>query len=117
MASGGVIGGSPGARGIGQLGAGGAGTRRVNPVGGVIGESEGALGSRRGVGAGGLSASEHPAGMYGQGGAGRRPGRRDDGEAERWDPDNPWTTAEGVDPVVLPIETRRVDPGPAIGLG
>jgi hypothetical protein len=114
---GGVIGGSPGARGIGQLGAGGAGTRRVNPVGGVIGEGKGALGSRRGVGPGGMSASEHPSGMYGPGGAGRRPGRRDEGEGEHWDPDNPWATAEGVDPVVLPIEAQRVDPGPAIGLG
>ncbi|WP_030441260.1 hypothetical protein [Actinoplanes subtropicus] len=108
MAPGGVIGGSPGARGIGQLGAGAAGTRRVNPVGGVIGEGEGAVGSRRGAGAGG---------MYGQGAAGRRSGRRDEGEDMHWDPDNPWETAEGVDPVVLPIEAQPVDPGPAIGLG
>jgi len=117
MAPGAVIGGNPGARGIGQMGAGGAGTRRVNPVGGVIGEGKGTVGSRRGVGAGGMSASEHPAGMYGQGAAGRRSGRRDEGEDMHWDPDNPWETAEGVDPVVLPIEAQRVDPGPAIGLG
>jgi len=117
MAPGGVIGGNPGTRGLGQLGAGRAGSRRVNPVGGVIGEGEGGAGSRRGVGAGGMSASERPAGMYGQGAAGRRPGRQDEGESEHWDPDNPWQTAEGVEPVVLPIEAQRVDPGPAIGLG
>jgi len=117
MAPGGVIGGSPVTRGIGQLGAGGAGTRRVNPVGGVIGQGEGAIGSRRGVGAGTMSASEHPAGMYGSGAAGRRSGRRDEGDDMHWDPDNPWDTAEGVDPVVLPTEAQRVDPGPAIGLG
>ncbi|MCU7726704.1 hypothetical protein ODJ79_23485 [Actinoplanes sp. KI2] len=111
MAPGGIIGGSPGARGLGQPG---TGTRRVNPVGGVIGESEGGVGSRRGVG---MPAAEHPAGMYGQGAAGRRSGRRDEGENMHWDPDNPWATVEGVDPVVLPIQAQRVDPGPAIGLG
>lgn len=115
MAPGGIIGGTPGTRGIGQLGAGGAGTRRVNPVGGVIGE--GAAGSRRGVGTGSMSASERSAGMYGQGAGGRRSGRRDEGDDIHWDPDNPWETAEGVDPVVLPIKVQRVDPGPAIGLG
>jgi hypothetical protein len=114
IAPGGVIGGTPGSRGLGQSG---TGTRRINPVGGVIGESEGGVGARRGVGAGGMPAAEHPAGMYGQGAAGRRSGRRDEGEDMRWDPDNPWETAEGVDPVVLPIEAQRVDPGPAIGLG
>ncbi|HYN96943.1 MAG TPA: hypothetical protein VES42_24130 [Pilimelia sp.] len=41
----------------------------------------------------------------------------DEGEAGRhWDPDNPWETNEGVDPVVLPPrEPGRTDPGPAIG--
>jgi hypothetical protein len=108
IAPGGIIGGSPGTRGLGQLGTGGAGVRRVNPVGGVIGEGEGGVGSRRVAGVGG---------MYGQGAAGRRSERRDEGEDMRWDPDNPWATTEGVDPVVLPIEAQRVDPGPAIGLG
>lgn len=117
MAPGGIIGGSPGGRGFGQLGAGATGSRRVNPVGGVIGEGERGLGARRGVGAGGMSADEHPVGMYGQGAAGRRSGRRDEHDDMHWDPDNPWETAEGVDPVVLPIEVQRVDPGPAIGLG
>jgi len=117
MTPGGVIGGAPGGRGIGQLGTGGAAARRVNPVGGVIGGGEraGAVGSRRGIGTGGVSSADHPAGMYGSG-ASRRTGRREEDESH-WDPDNPWETAEGVDPVMLPTEIRRVDPGPAIGLG
>jgi hypothetical protein len=117
MAPGGVIGSVPSGRGVGQLGAGGARARRINPIGGVIGEGEGtgAVGSRRGVGIGGTSAAGRPAGMYGPA-AGRRTGRREEDETH-WDPDNPWQTADGVDPVMLPTETKRVDPGPAIGLG
>jgi hypothetical protein len=44
--------------------------------------------------------------------------RNDDKESEmRWDLNNPWATAGGVDPVVGPAEDRRrIDPGPAIGL-
>ncbi|MFI5889365.1 hypothetical protein ACIA5D_04510 [Actinoplanes sp. NPDC051513] len=125
MAPNGVIGGMPVGGGptrgtpgigVGQSGAGRA-AARINPVGGVIGEGGSSLGSRRGT-VGGMSAAEHPAGagMYGQG-AGRRSGRRDEAEGAHWDPDNPWETAEGVDPVVLPPQVQRVDPGPAIGLG
>jgi hypothetical protein len=123
MAPGGVIGGTPGI-GVGQSGVGRGGlgqssagrnaNRRINPIGGVIGE--GAPGSRRGVGAGSMSAGEHPSSMYGQAG-GRRSGRHEDAENQHWDPDNPWETAEGVDPVVLPPRAQRIDPGPAIGLG
>jgi hypothetical protein len=36
--------------------------------------------------------------------------------SSHWDPDNPWETAEGVAPVVLPPAEQPVDPGPAIGL-
>ncbi|MFF5295827.1 hypothetical protein [Paractinoplanes globisporus] len=115
MAPGGIIGGMPGGA-LGQQSAGRAGMRRINPVGGVIGESEGTLGSQRGAGTGGVSAGQHSTGMYGQG-AGRRAGRRDETDGVHWDPDNPWETAEGVDPVVLPSQIRRIDPGPAIGLG
>jgi hypothetical protein len=104
MPPGGVIGGMPG-MGAGQPGRGVA--RRINPVGGVIGENEGARG------AGAQSTMGEP---YGQAG-GRRPGRRTDTGGEHWDPDNPWETAEGVDPVVMPARERRIDPGPAIGLG
>jgi hypothetical protein len=127
MAPHGVIGGTP--MGVGRSGAarGGLGTRgslgaRVNPVGGMIGENgamaggrPGTLGARGGAVAGGASASPH-AGMYGQGGT-RRSGRRDEADGMHWDPDNPWETAEGVDPVVLPSAEQRIDPGPAIGLG
>jgi hypothetical protein len=129
MAPNGVIGGMPaggpgrGASsiGLGQPGAGRAGAR-INPGGGVIGAGGGTgggtAGPRRGA-VGGMSTAEHPAnaGMYGQGAAGRRSGRRDETEGANWDPDNPWETAEGVDPVVLPAPVQRVDPGPAIGLG
>lgn len=116
MPAGGIIGQAPGA-GLGQPGAGRTGARRVNPVGGVIGEGhQGSLGARRGVGAGGMVAGEHPGGLYGQGG-GRSSGRRDEANGSHWDPDNPWETAEGVDPVVLPVQEQRIDPGPAIGLG
>jgi hypothetical protein len=47
---------------------------------------------------------------------GRRGSRRDQLKGNRWDPDNPWETNEGVEPVVLPPREQRVDPGPAIGL-
>jgi len=125
MAPNGVIGGVPrggspargaGVVGLGQPGAGRTASR-VNPVGGVIGEGQGSLGTRRGA-TGGMSASEHTAGtgMYGQG-AGRRSSRRDEADGAHWDPDNPWEITEGIDPVVLPAPVQRVDPGPAIGLG
>jgi hypothetical protein len=47
---------------------------------------------------------------------GRNSGRRGDSDEMRWDPDNPWETAEGVTPVVVPPTEQPVDPGPAIGL-
>jgi len=104
MPPGGVIGGTPGIGGNQQ---GRVGTRRVNPVGGIIGEG----GSARGSGA--RTAIGQP---YGQA-SGRRPDRRSDADSEHWDPDNPWETADGVAPVVLPPREQRIDPGPAIGLG
>jgi hypothetical protein len=51
---------------------------------------------------------------------GARHARRDEEERQvpRWDPDNPWETDAGVEPVVLPPPPAgRVDPGPAIGTG
>ncbi len=99
MGPGGVIGGQPGA---GLARPGGAGpVSRVNPSGGVIGGQSG----------------RQAGGAYGQPG---RSGRRRDehGEAQHWDPDNPWETEEGVTPVVLPAdEPRPQNPGPAIGQG
>ena len=111
MPPGGVIGGMPGV-GLGQPAIGGRSASRVNPVGGVIspnnsGGRGGPTGGRAGVTAG---QSIVP--------AGGRNGRNSD-EADdtlRWDPDNPWETAEGVSPVVLPHSEQRIDPGPAIGL-
>lgn len=139
MAPGGVIGqvnqpvtGQPGGR---------AAAPRVNPVGGVIGgPASGAAGGRpgglggsgmgaphaaptgrgpgAGVGRGGpTGAATQP---YGAGPAGRH--RRGDADeqppAKTWDPDNPWETDAGVEPVVLPPPPAgRVDPGPAIGSG
>ncbi|MFI7541071.1 hypothetical protein [Actinoplanes sp. NPDC049599] len=113
MPSGGVIGANPGSGMIGQMPANTSGGRapgagRVNPVGGVIGQQ----GARAGVSAHGLPPQNGP--MAGAPGRGR--GGRQDGEQERWDPDNPWSIEKGVDPVVLPPDDYGpIDPGPAIG--
>ncbi|GIE27759.1 hypothetical protein Ait01nite_008040 [Actinoplanes italicus] len=85
------MGGSPSTRG-GQLGASTRGGQRINPIGGMIGQE-----------------------------AMSRPGQRstsrrsDDNESQRWDPDNPWETGSGMDPVLLPASEQRIDPGPTIG--
>ncbi|MEU4213779.1 hypothetical protein [Actinoplanes sp. NPDC026623] len=120
MPSGGVIGATPGSGLIGQMPGGSPGQSRpgaagrVNPVGGVIGQQgSGQQGARGGAGRAGS------AGHYGQmaGQPGRARGRREgEGDQNRWDPDNPWVTEEGVDPVVSPPEDPGpIDPGPAIG--
>ena len=108
MPPGGVIGGTPGV-GLGQPAMGRGSAQRVNPVGGVIRNvsAESSSGPR------GSSTPGQPLTNV-AGRAGRR-GRSED--STTWDPDNPWDTAEGVAPVVLPIAEQRVDPGPAIGLG
>ena len=113
---GGVIGSLPGTNLV-QPGVNPRGTQRVNPVGGVINPSSAARGagpdstSRR-VGPG-LIQSVQPTGVVGR----RAHGQRDAAdEPPPWDPNNPWTTAEGVPPVVAPSTPQRVDPGPAIGL-
>ncbi len=36
--------------------------------------------------------------------------------ATKRDPENPWSTAVGVDPVLRPTPLQYIDPGPAIGL-
>jgi hypothetical protein len=135
MPPGGLIGGMPG-MGLGQPGAGATPPRRVNPVGGVIGGGgagtgpTGAAGSRPGAGrasqfggahgvppiggAPGLGGDSH--GMSGAPGPGRR--GASEGGSRRWDPDHPWETDEGVDPVVRPPDDEGpIDPGPAIGFG
>jgi hypothetical protein len=117
MPPGGLIGGvAGGGMGVGQPAPTRPSLRRVNPIGGVIGESPSIL-------HGGLSSSSGtPGGTRGSSSAmpyGARGGRtsdhRDDAEPH-WDPNNPWETAEGVDPVVRPAREQRIDPGPAIGL-
>jgi hypothetical protein len=108
MAPGGIIGGNP-ALGLGQPAAGRSAGQRVNPVGGVIGEQPMGGSSRSGG-----SRSGGIGGVYGPGA--RRSGQRDESDGTQWDPDNPWETAEGVEPIVLPSREQRVDPGPAIGL-
>jgi hypothetical protein len=107
MSPGGVIGGTPG---VGQPAIGRGSAQRVNPVGGVINNSTAKPGSGpRGSG----SSTPGQAMSSASGRAGRR-GESDDSTI--WDPDNPWKTAKGVSPVVMPIGEQRVDPGPAIGL-
>ncbi|SDT76476.1 hypothetical protein SAMN04489716_7633 [Actinoplanes derwentensis] len=96
-AHGNVIGGSPALGGPnsgrgGQPGPSARGTQKANPVGGMIGQD----GASR---------------------PGQRRSARDNEEADRlrWDPDNPWETENGVDPILLPAQEQRIDPGPSIG--
>jgi hypothetical protein len=110
MPPGGVIGGEPGI-GLGQPGAGTRPASRVNPVGGVINPNNST--ARSGPAGRGTTASGPSLGTTGRSG-----GRLEESDDNRrWDPDNPWETADGVAPVVLPEAEQRVDPGPAIGLG
>ncbi|GAA3902975.1 hypothetical protein [Actinoplanes auranticolor] len=115
--SGGVIGANPGSGMIGQMPAGGPGTRpggsaRPNPVGGVIGQQGGSPACGSAPANRSISSSNTP---FPNQTAGRHP-RRDDTESTRWDPDNPWVTEEGVTPIVLPPSDQGpIDPGPAIG--
>ncbi|MEU8815618.1 hypothetical protein [Actinoplanes sp. NPDC048796] len=116
MPPGGLIGGMPGV-GVGQQGGVRSGPTRVNPVGGIIGSPNGAAGvnglNNRTGSTTGHSGSF--AGPYGHTG-GRTSARLGEPEDNRWDPDNPWATAQGVDPIVMPPRDRKIDPGPAIGL-
>ncbi|MEV4758016.1 hypothetical protein AB0J86_23270 [Micromonospora sp. NPDC049559] len=105
MPPGGLIGGQPG-MGLGQPGGAGAAARRINPIGGVIGGN----GSASGMPMGGQR------GAAGMAPTGRKFQHGEEETGQRWDPDNPWATDEGVAPVVLPSrENGRIDPGPAIG--
>jgi hypothetical protein len=128
MPSGGVIGATPGSGVIGQVPSGSPGSRygvgsRPNPVGGVIGQQ----GSTSGAGNGGRStvgsrsatsggATRSASGnVLGHNSCSARKGDRQE-ETTQWDPDNPWVTDEGVDPVLMPpADPGPIDPGPAIG--
>ncbi|WIM95918.1 hypothetical protein ACTOB_008059 [Actinoplanes oblitus] len=65
-----------------------------------------------------------PGGIIGPLGSPRNPSRQqrpeksgsDESRNKDWDLDNPWLTAEGVAPVILPPEKQKIDPGPVIGL-
>ena len=116
MPSGGVIGAKPGSGVIGQMpgGARPSVSGRANPVGGVIGpEGSGRPGASGRGGTSGVNGERES--MLGQQGQGR--GRRGDRDDQLpWDPDNPWATDEGVDPVLLPPgDPAPIDPGPTIG--
>ncbi|TBL36553.1 hypothetical protein EYA84_11990 [Verrucosispora sp. SN26_14.1] len=124
----GLIGGLPSAS-PSQSTPGGTQPRRVNPIGGVIGGGAagtapaGGAGSRPGTGRGFPRAhympptGGFPAGMVSGNTSGRpiRDTQRDE-DGRKWDPDHPWQTEEGVDPIVLPPrDDGPIDPGPAIG--
>jgi len=108
----------------GRAGVGGRGGGAE--VGGVSGRGAGRAGVRgakpklppwlpedepRGSASGRGGAATGPAGMA----SGRRGARRDAAVGDQFDPDNPWETAEGVDPVIVPSEEiGRHDPGPNV---
>ncbi|ROP31931.1 hypothetical protein [Couchioplanes caeruleus] len=117
MPPGGIIGAGPGNGVIGQMPANIPGSRtsvggRVNPVGGVI--------SPQGASPVGGTPARPASTPHAVGGL-IQPltGTREHSErpsTKRWDPDNPWATDEGVDPVLLPpADPSPIDPGPAIG--
>ncbi|MEV0902204.1 hypothetical protein [Actinoplanes sp. NPDC049802] len=87
-----MIGGSPAPGRGSQLGSSARGAQRVNPAGGMIGQTPTPLTGRRASSRDGENSQNH-----------------------RWDPDNPWETAEGIDPVLLPAPEQRIDPGPSLG--
>jgi hypothetical protein len=94
---GGVIGGTPpmGGPPSGRSGNSGMSTRgaqRINPIGGMIGQTAAVPPGRREMSR-----------------------REDEQRSQHWDPDNPWETSIGIDPVLLPAEEQRINPGPTIG--
>ncbi|MFY1626640.1 hypothetical protein ACN261_13130 [Micromonospora sp. WMMD723] len=105
-------------------------SRRINPVGGVIGGGGAGLAPTGGAGSrprGGRGGQIHGLGGFPAIGEGVRTGnfptsptRRDisnSSQARPWDPDHPWATDEGVPPVVHPPEEEGpIDPGPTIGI-
>jgi hypothetical protein len=127
MPPGGIIGRTPTGGVVGEPATSRPGPQRVNPVGGMIGEpnmgpgaiggNRGAVASARGSGSTASNGSRNGSLAQSYGQAARSQNRRR-GESDdmAWDPDNPWVTREGVDPVVLPPAEQRIEPGPAIGL-
>jgi hypothetical protein len=94
---GGIIGGTPpmGNSPSGRGSALGTSTRsgqRINPIGGMIGQDGTIPPGRRGNSRG-----------------------EEESRYQHWDPDNPWETNGGVDPILSPSPEQRIDPGPTIG--
>jgi hypothetical protein len=110
MPPGGVIGGMPGA-GVAQPAAPARPTPQVNPVGGIINPNGSPPMKDSTPGRTPTSAQTMPQ-ILGRSNASAETAN----EQPRWDPDNPWVTAQGVSPVVYPVAEVPVDPGPAIGL-
>lgn len=110
MPPGGIIGTAP-AMGLRQPGSGSRPVPSVNPVGGILNPNNGP-GSR------GQTGRTQPGATNPLGTIGGRAANEDDGRetSSRWDPDNPWETSKGVEPILQPPVEQRVDPGPAIGL-
>ncbi|GIE83689.1 hypothetical protein [Actinoplanes regularis] len=92
---GGIIGGTPGTSSP-RVGTSPRTTQRINPMGGIIGP-QGSAGSSS-------VSNRAPKPLAGE------------SDKDRWDPDDPWTTTEGVSPILLPPEKEEIYPGPAIGL-
>ncbi|MGV9977248.1 hypothetical protein ACWDUH_06190 [Micromonospora wenchangensis] len=101
-------------------------TRKINPVGGVIGG--GAAGTAPTGGAGSRPGGRQPGGLHippiggspsgAMDAAPTRSGRfgGSDTPKKHWDPDQPWEIEEGITPIVRPPEDGPpIDPGPAIG--
>ncbi|PRY28338.1 hypothetical protein [Pseudosporangium ferrugineum] len=115
---GGIIGANPGNGIVGQTPSNTAGSRsarttRVNPVGGIIGQN-GTLPGRTGTSR--TSTSPTTASLAPHSSRSHERGT-DSTQSRFWDPDNPWATEEGVDPVLMPQpEAPPINPGPAIGL-
>jgi hypothetical protein len=115
LAPGGVIGGPVGG---GRVAAGGGrgvgGARRINPVGGVLGQGGPWEGRTSRPAAG------RPGALGGAAGqpflASQRRGKASrDHDSRSWDPDDPWAVEHGVAPVLEPgPEPSSYDPGPGV---
>ncbi|WP_157442102.1 hypothetical protein [Actinoplanes awajinensis] len=91
--------------------------------GGIIGTSPGTDNTRPGTNIPKTQKVNPPGGVIGQPGLVASPPvpRWDKSHApeyrkQHWDLDNPWATGEGVAPILLPSEKKKIDPGPVIGL-
>ncbi|MBO4206505.1 coiled-coil domain-containing protein [Micromonospora echinofusca] len=121
--SGNIIGGTSGAA-LSQPSTRTAPEKRINPVGGMIGSGSAGRsiasnnGSQPGTHTNRTTPSNRfdplPAGASWHPNSSQRESRQQDSV---WDRNDPWETAEGVDPIVRHTDKPvRIEPGPAIGL-